>query len=622
MTPVPFENDASRPLPTPDSVHNNQIDQSSESVEQPPIAPAPVHLVERQDEHAHHPQQLQERRSSLTMCNQSTAPSILSSKSSGLTVNIIETPSKVFQEGRTHHPGTYAKDPEDLESGWSSDNYDSKTVYEEEIVECSPAQSTQTKGFADRSATKEQIDVFSNPYPLPDLEGRGISGQLRYIWMITYRKLMVLTFAANIAAIIPMIIFATRNDGSFTYANAATATAANLTAAVLMRHEHFINLLFRIVCALPSWTPLQFRRQAAKVAYSQGGIHSAAGISALAWYIFYVTLLSYHAQGTHAEIITLHVLSALTAFMLVALIILALPNLRAKFHNIWELSHRFGGWTAIGLVWAQILISTVASARQASQPVGLVLAKTPAFWLLVVITLFLIYPWLWLRRVPVEAHRLSTHATELRFHNRPVKQCQAIGFAHRPLFENHKFATIPPPYTTPDSQAPTRASPGGKTSSYSVLVSNAGDWTSRLITSPPKHIWQRGFPTTGVMRVASLFNPVLIVATGSGIGPCLSFLNCNPASATHSHRVLWSARSPELTYGSDVVGRVFAADPEAMVIDTKKTGHPDLIALSWGMVQEAKAEAVVIISNPRVTKNVVFGLEARGVPAFGAIFDS
>ncbi|OTA22548.1 hypothetical protein BTJ68_14245 [Hortaea werneckii EXF-2000] len=432
------------------------------------------------------------------MCNPSTAPSILSSKNSGLTIDIIETPSKVFHQGRTNHSSTYAKDPEDLESGWSSDNYDSKTVFEEEIIECSPAQSTKATGFADSSATKEQIEDFSKPYPLPDLESNGIGRELRYVWMITYRKLMVLTFAANIGAIIPMIIFATRNDGSFTYANAATATAANLTAAVLMRHEHFINMLFRIVCALPTSMPLQFRRQAAKMAYSQGGIHSAAG----------------NTRGDHNPSCPLGAHDLHT----VALIILALPNLRAKFHNIWELSHRFGGWTAIGLVWAQILISTVASAGQASQPIGLVLAKTPSFWLLVVITLFLIYPWLWLRRVPVEANRLSTHATELTFHNRPVKQCMAIGFSHRPLFENHKFATIPPPYTTPESQVP-----------------HAG-FPRRRLDQPPNHLTTQThlatrFPTTGVMRVASLFNPVLIVATGSGIGPCLSFLNCNPASA-------------------------------------------------------------------------------------------
>jgi hypothetical protein len=35
-----------------------------------------------------------------------------------------------------------------------------------------------------------------------------------------------------------------------------------------------------------------------------------------------------------------------------------------------------------------------------------------------------------------------------------------------------------------------------------------------------------------------------------------------------------------------------------------------------------KAEAVVVISNQRVTKKVVYGLEARGMPAYGAIFDS
>jgi hypothetical protein len=33
-------------------------------------------------------------------------------------------------------------------------------------------------------------------------------------------------------------------------------------------------------------------------------------------------------------------------------------------------------------------------------------------------------------------------------------------------------------------------------------------------------------------------------------------------------------------------------------------------------------EGVVVISNQRVTKKVVYGLESRGVAAYGAIFDS
>jgi hypothetical protein len=35
-----------------------------------------------------------------------------------------------------------------------------------------------------------------------------------------------------------------------------------------------------------------------------------------------------------------------------------------------------------------------------------------------------------------------------------------------------------------------------------------------------------------------------------------------------------------------------------------------------------RGEAVVVISNQKVTKKVVYGLETRGVPAYGAIFDS
>lgn len=86
--------------------------------------------------------------------------------------------------------------------------------------------------------------------------------------------------------------------------------------------------------------------------------------------------------------------------------------------------------------------------------------------------------------------------------------------------------------------------------------------------------------------------------------------------------MIWSARFPEETYGRDVFKRVLEADRDAVVIDTKKTGHPNLVALAYAMARRMGAEGVVIISNPKVTKEVVFGLEARKVPAFGAIFDS
>ena len=57
-----------------------------------------------------------------------------------------------------------------------------------------------------------------------------------------------------------------------------------------------------------------------------------------------------------------------------------------------------------------------------------------------------------------------------------------------------------------------------------MLVSRAGDWTSDLIDEPPTHVWVRGIPTVGVANVRRLFTKVVLVATGSGIGPVLGHL--------------------------------------------------------------------------------------------------
>ena len=50
--------------------------------------------------------------------------------------------------------------------------------------------------------------------------------------------------------------------------------------------------------------------------------------------------------------------------------------------------------------------------------------------------------------------------------------------------------------------------------------------------------------------------------------------------------------------------------------------RPDMVSLTYQLVLESNAEAVFIISNPKVTQKVVYGMETRGIPAYGAIFDS
>jgi ferredoxin-NADP reductase len=108
------------------------------------------------------------------------------------------------------------------------------------------------------------------------------------------------------------------------------------------------------------------------------------------------------------------------------------------------------------------------------------------------------------------------------------------------------------------------------------------------------------------MRIATLFNRVVLVATGSGIGPLLGHIQI----PTCPFRLVWSTPNPVDTFGQDIVAAVYNADPDAVVHDTKKQGRPDLVRLTWDAVQSSGAEAVIIISNE------------RGVPAYGAIWDS
>jgi hypothetical protein len=87
-------------------------------------------------------------------------------------------------------------------------------------------------------------------------------------------------------------------------------------------------------------------------------------------------------------------------------------------------------------------------------------------------------------------------------------------------------------------------------------------------------------------------------------------------------RVLWSTRSPRKTYGDLIVDEVLEVDRNAVIYDTGKGGRPDVLKMAYSLYVESKSEAVVIISNPALTEQVVFGMESRGVPAYGAIWDS
>lgn len=121
--------------------------------------------------------------------------------------------------------------------------------------------------------------------------------------------------------------------------------------------------------------------------------------------------------------------------------------------------------------------------------------------------------------------------------------------------------------------------------------------------------------------MAKVFRSIVLMSTGSGIGPCLSILGQMPGTEM---RVVWSAPEPAVTFGKKICERVLNSDPGAIILNTRQPGQRrlDLVALAFEVYLEQKAEAVFFISNRKLTQKVVEGLKAKGVPVFAPIFDS
>ncbi|MEV6446906.1 hypothetical protein [Amycolatopsis sp. NPDC051716] len=360
----------------------------------------------------------------------------------------------------------------------------------------------------------------------------------------------------------------------------------NLTLAVLIRQQLVINLLFRLATAAPVRRSLRLRWTLGKV-YHFGGLHVGGTLCATGWFLVLTGVLT--ARGGPAALL---VTSWAIAGVLAVVVAFALPRVRARRHDLFERSHRFGGWTLL-------VLFTVHSALLG----GPGFVGSGPFWVLLAVVTSVALPWLRLRRVPVRISRPSPHVALLSFDYGVTPFAgSSTALSRNPLLEWHSFANVPAPGCA----------------GFRLTVSRAGDWTGALIDDLPSHLWVKGIPTAGVGNIDKLFRRVVWVATGSGIGPCLPHLLSGETPA----RLVWSTRHPRRTYGDELVDEILAVQPDAVVWDTDGAGKPDLVALALSAHRDFDAEAVICISNKKTTWHVVEALEARGIPAFGAIWDS
>ncbi|CAO2649998.1 Nn.00g012900.m01.CDS01 [Neocucurbitaria sp. VM-36] len=457
---------------------------------------------------------------------------------------------------------------------------------------------------------------------------------LRFTLFTVYRRLFTLVFVLNLIGVAILLQKHSKNSRDIIQLDSlATFASSNFLLAIFIRQDCIVNLLFRTAWLVPWTLPLRIRTMMSRV-YCYGGIHSGAAVVGTIWWLIFTGVMTWTCITRGSHTFPVMIITWVVLLLLMTVLLLAFPTVRAKYHDTFEMTHRFLGWTSIGLFWAQLLLLSHDKLilSESTTTIGSILLRNPTFWNLSIITLLLIYPWLRLRRWNFTAQALSSHALQLSFPN-TVHKFSCLSISSSPLYEWHPFATFPS--TDPDK-------PGA-----SMVISDAGDWTRNIIqhaqmrnnvqnaitksqlgrakasqeeASVQMRFWVKSHPKAGVLSLSCLFPRVLIVTTGSGIGPSLSSLLDRPPS--QFARLVWSTRSPLTTFGPQILSLVDKADPDALIIDTSEMGRPNLLEVAWGLMQEVQAEAVFVLSNEAVTKAVVGGLEKRGVRAFGPIWDS
>jgi hypothetical protein len=479
-------------------------------------------------------------------------------------------------------------------------------------------------GLTETDRTVEALQTQTRPRPTPagdgatpasvwappggDANGRpGPTATTRRLFrhprLMHYNRLIVGVFAINLAILAYGAAIGGWWQGETSALRTISAVAqANLVLAVLPRQHWLVNLVGWLATRPSTRWPLRVRWTLGKY-YHVGGLHVGAAVSGAGWYLLFVLSLNRDfVRGAGNVTVPNLVVSLLVVELFIVMIVLALPRYRRTAHDHFEITHRFCAWAALVLVWINTVLFVASNRGELSLIAGLL--HSPTAWMLALTTMLSLWPWLLLRRVPIEVERPSSHAAIVRLFQvskPPIGTTRPI--SRHPLVGWHHFANVP-------------VTDGGH--GYRMVISRAGDWTADFIDDPPPHVWVRGLPTVGVANVKRLFTRVVYVVTGSGIGPALGHL----LGDERPSRLVWITRDPERTYGAGLVGEIRRAQPDAVVWNSDRWGKPNVLQLAHAACVDFDAEAVICISNKTVTWQVVHGLEQQGIPAFGPIWDS
>jgi hypothetical protein len=411
----------------------------------------------------------------------------------------------------------------------------------------------------------------------------------------------LLFFFATVAVNLVLLIFCTVFDQR---GNFFLAAASNMLVAVLVRNEVFLNSLYFVLVR-------SFRSPRVSTAIKNdvtagllyiGGVHAGCGAAAVIWLAAaFLNSLSEASGPRHWAVIALSSALLLQVF---GVCILAIPSIRREKHNLFEYTHRFLGWSALLVFWAITLVSIHWPTPQAIKgKLSLELAsKSPSFWLTIIVTCLILSPWLVVRKVRVRSRVRSPQVIEIEFPG--ASAVGSFGRISRHLLSDwHSFALVPKV---------------GLVASHTMLISRAGDFTSELIVAPPAALYVRKVSYPGLPYCVPLYQRSVIIASGAGMAPYVSLLSMEPPG---KQRLIWIGRSFRESFGDTLCDAIFEW-PDVVLVDTTRSGRPDLVALAVGNYRSFGAEVVFVGSNPEATRQIVSGCHALGIPAFGPSWDS
>ena len=392
----------------------------------------------------------------------------------------------------------------------------------------------------------------------------------------------------------------------------AIFSVTNILVAILVRNELILHLLYRLAV----WTSVKIvygKYYLNSAVHYIGGVHASCATWSFVWLIVDVLQQLGNpsdplSMATSSDPLSIAISSILLTLFFI-IILTAIPPFRHKFHNTFEVSHRYLGWSCLSiLVLYQIRFQFIIALNQ-TYPLETLLTNPVLFAIaLMIFSVFL--PWMSVQCVDnFKMHCPSKGVLILTFPGR----ADVGTFARISLdgVEWHSFSVAKTSFKQETGE-----------SKIQLIIGAVGDWTKNLIQQVekgnfPKRLWVRRVKPPGFMFSINAYSRVVVIATGAGIAPVIPHVIKNG----HKLCLVWIGNDHKKTYGTELWS-LLDSHPRCNIFDTGMYGRPNVEQLALDAVRDYRAQAVFCVSNKTVTKKVVETCLGKGIPAYGATWDS